>query len=202
MIEVVITHLLVLTILKDTTYAFISKSVSCLRVCRLRNLNAKWCESNVQLSIPADIERTYDLFSNLSEHPTWSPWLASVEKRKNSPVSVWTAKHLGFSISWRANNTIEQRPNTIQWESMDGMPNKGRVQFKEETAMNNTMVYLTISYNLPETFASALENMGGVKSYIEEMLLSDLKRFRARLLKDIRTERLIKLKDELKSNEN
>jgi uncharacterized membrane protein len=136
-------------------------------------LKAVWKDSVVSLSIPASKEKTYQLFSSLNEHPTWSNWLQNVEFDRETRLSKWTLKSLGLEISWNAINTIMDCPNMVQWESLDGFPNKGRVQFSDDCDLvvegvdefgyeiyeevdecsitpESTLLTLTISYDLPQ----------------------------------------------------
>ena len=160
-------------------------------------LSMKWLESKVDIQIPASKEHSYKLFSQLDQHPTWSPWLNSV-RYMDSTQTVWTLKSLGLTFNWKANNTIVDPPNTIQWESLDGLPNKGRVDFIEEKQGNTHMV-LSIQYDLPQAAVTVIESLGDTyKTFVSDTLLGDLKRFRTRLLKEIREERMSKLKSSLK----
>ena len=130
--------------------------------------------------------------SNLERHPTWSPWLrsVSVDPTKPNRESTWTLQSKGVTISWRAQNTIEERPYRIQWESLSGLPNKGLVVF-EEVSPSMTYVELTISYDLPSAIAKAVGNVKIINNFIESTLEGDLLRFKKTLLKEIREGSLV-----------
>lgn len=102
-------------------------------------LTMRWLDSTVEITIPASQTETYELYSNLNEHPTWSPWLKDVGYNNNTGISTWTLAYLGLSYSWHANNTIMDYPNTIQWETLDGLPNKGRVEFINMNRISSTV---------------------------------------------------------------
>jgi uncharacterized membrane protein len=73
-------------------------------------------------------------------------------------------------------------PNAIQWESLDGFPNKGRAQFSDDCQIiagvdsdgyeiyeeddgcsivpESTLLTLTISYDLPQAGVIILEALG------------------------------------------
>lgn len=157
----------------------------------------KWLESKVDIQIPASKDVSFKLYSQLDQHPSWSPWLHSV-RYIDSTQTLWQLKSLGLTFSWKANNTIVDPPNTIQWESLDGLPNKGLVYFIEEK-QDSTHMVLSIKYDLPLTAAAVIEKIGGdaYKTFVTDTLLNDLKRFRTRLLKEVREERLNKLKSSL-----
>ena len=144
-------------------------------------------------------------------------------------------------------------PNCVQWESLNGFPNKGRVQFSDDCDVKlvgmtkcslsvitryfqkhqytmsvdtscsisvtyvtichagyddkgyevyeeddecsivpeSTLLTLTISYDLPKAGVFLLESLGPAgKEFIQQTLLGDLKRFRERLVRDMRDERM------------
>jgi uncharacterized membrane protein len=82
-------------------------------------------------------------------------------------------------------------PNYIQWESIDGFANRGKVQFASLDDNNsNTKITLTVSFDLPQPAVYVLEQLGTVRGYVDDALLGDLRRFKNRLLKEVREERL------------
>ena len=55
----------------------------------------------------------------------------------------------------------------------------------------STLLTLTISYDLPKAGVFILESLGPAgKEFIQQTLLGDLKRFRERLVRDLRDERM------------
>ena len=55
----------------------------------------------------------------------------------------------------------------------------------------STLLTLTISYDLPKAGVFLLESLGPAgKEFIQQTLLGDLKRFRERLVRDMRDERM------------
>lgn len=88
----------------------------------------------VGIDVPADPAQCYELYSQLEEHPRWSPWLRSVvfvdQVRRSlvdqlvgqlgshpsrcrcnnaqvERVSEWTLESRGVRVAWKARNTIE-----------------------------------------------------------------------------------------------
>jgi uncharacterized membrane protein len=107
----------------------------------------------VGIEVPADPGRCYELYSQLEEHPRWSPWLRSVVFLDHTErVSEWTLESRGVRVAWKARNTIEEHGKCIQWESITGLPNKGLVTF-EEKAPGLTTMELTLSYAVPKPIA-------------------------------------------------
>ena len=151
-----------------------------------------WYDTSVSLTINGvTTPEAYALFSQLDQHPNWSPWLNSVDYNRKTGISKWTLKAIGLSFSWMANNTYMD-DTTIQWQSIEGFQNKGRVEFQSSTSNStSTTMKLTLSYDLPQTAITVLESLGPrAQNFIQETLLEDLKRFRAVLLKDIRNKRM------------
>ena len=154
-----------------------------------RFLIAQWAEVSSSITIPANPYRVYDLYSRLEEHPTWSPWLDEVVYDSKSGLSSWTLRTLGLTYSWKSNNTINSRPSCIQWESISGFQNRGRVEILEQEA-GMTKLTLTISFDVPQVAASIINSIGSVQKFAEESLVGDLRRFKSRLMQEIRAERL------------
>jgi len=122
--------------------------------------------SEVELPFSADI--AYDAFLDLPRQPTWSPWLRSVEyvddaNTKTNRESKWTLKYLGIKVQWNAVTTKSERPRIIEWESISGVRNKGRVEFTEldlvsvdgsggENNSQRTKMRLTMTFIAPKLF--------------------------------------------------
>ena len=60
------------------------------------------------------------------------------------------------------------RPNELSWYSLDGLPNKGRVVFHPSSdppmmqgVTEQTVMTLTISYDLPLVAVNLFESLGG-----------------------------------------
>ena len=160
--------------------------------------SSKWLTSRASLSCPIPIGKAFDLYSQLDQHPSWSPWLKSVEYDADSGKSFWTLSSLGLTYSWNAQNVRMQPPHTIEWESLDGLPNRGRVDFSSDICMSGaqtqnynvdtevTNIKLTLCYDLPEAAAFALQALGPIgKTFITKTLTRDLKRFQHRIEKEL-----------------
>eukprot|EP00640_Fibrocapsa_japonica_P006948 CAMPEP_0113945032 /NCGR_PEP_ID=MMETSP1339-20121228/38443_1 /TAXON_ID=94617 /ORGANISM="Fibrocapsa japonica" /LENGTH=157 /DNA_ID=CAMNT_0000950423 /DNA_START=163 /DNA_END=636 /DNA_ORIENTATION=- /assembly_acc=CAM_ASM_000762 len=152
----------------------------------------KWCENSCSIQVPASALDSYNLYSQLEKHPTWSPWLDSV-KMVDSKESVWTLSSKGVTLSWRAVNTVEEPGKCIQWESITGVPNKGKVTFTPVKRPEGTewcQIELTVSYDIPGVVAK-ISQAAFVSRFTEETLMGDLKRFKTTLAKEMRKVRRI-----------
>lgn len=148
-------------------------------------VSSKWLSSSVSLSLDTPSEEAYLLYSDLTQQPTWSPWLTSVQVLdKNTGLSKWTLKKLGLEYSWSARNVDcenVQNGYSVCWESIDGLPNKGQAGFYTDGSSKTTMT-LTVRYDLPGVAAFVLKSLGSYgQRFIESTLLADLVRFNERL---------------------
>ena len=156
-------------------------------LCIIMSARGKWMNTSVSLNIKSSTAAAFALYSDLNRHPTWSPWLESVQYDKSTGLSKWTLKQFGIRYSWTAQNTVCNPPKQICWESLDGLPNRGEVEFSKlisqtSHAEEEFQMTLTIHYDLPKLAAVVLEKLGSVgERFIENTLLSDLERFQKRL---------------------
>mmetsp|Transcript_6411 Transcript_6411/g.9612 ORF Transcript_6411/g.9612 Transcript_6411/m.9612 type:complete len:193 (+) Transcript_6411:95-673(+) len=139
-------------------------------------LTCKWVDEVVSLDIPVSSEKAFGVYSNLSEHPRWSPWLCSVNYDRMNGTSTWGLKMLGFRISWEAVNTVVEPPREISWKSTTGLKNRGQVVFTEKGS-ERCLMTLTLSYDIPNAVARVLK-IQAVQRLVKRTLLNDLERFR------------------------
>ncbi|CAM9374775.1 unnamed protein product [Discosporangium mesarthrocarpum] len=142
---------------------------------RRRGLRASWIDEQVSLEIPVACDEAYAVYSDLRRHPEWSPWLKSVEHDRDAGRSTWVIQSKGFTISWDAQNMVENPPSEIAWESRTGLSNRGRVTFSE-VGSGCCLMTLTLSYNLPRMIGSILQ-LKFVEKFVKRTLLGDLLRF-------------------------
>ena len=64
-----------------------------------------WVDNSVSAKIPASLETTWEMFTDLEKHPLWSPWLEEVQYQQSQKnlhgISLWTLQALGMKFSWR-----------------------------------------------------------------------------------------------------
>lgn len=159
-----------------------------IAIALFKTCDGTWMESSVEFSVQSSPNEVFTLYSNLTEHPKWSPWLERIEVDDNTGVSQWTLFCLGLRYSWFAKNTVVEPPRMIQWESISGLQNRGKIEFigdrnpcnanlsicKEEA----TVLKLTVSYNLPLAAAVVLRALGPLAdTFIQRLLLDDFRRF-------------------------
>ncbi|EME26526.1 cyclase/dehydrase [Galdieria sulphuraria] len=148
----------------------------------------EWLGHTVKLDVQVPSWLAFDLYSDLEKMPSWSPWLRSVQVDPKQPeIATWNLSARGLSVSWRSRNTRVERPHIIAWESLEGLPNRGSVQFQEK-GDNCTQVELTVEYKVPR-FLKVLLSNSFVGKFVERTLLEDLKRFRLCALREYATEK-------------
>ena len=140
-----------------------------------------WLEHTVQVEVDIPIELAWNLWSDLEQMPRWMKWIDSVEVLKDDPeLSRWKLASSGFQFSWlsRIVNLVPQQ--IIQWESVDGLPNRGAVRFYDRH--NGSIVKLTVAYGIPGILGKLMDNLF-LGNIVESTIQADLERFKAYALK-------------------
>ena len=89
-----------------------------------------WLEHSVQIEIAAPIDLVWNLWSDLEQMPQWMKWIESVEILKDNPeLSKWKLASGNFEFSWLSRIQRIVTHQIIQWESVDGLPNRGAIRF-------------------------------------------------------------------------
>jgi uncharacterized membrane protein len=137
---------------------------------------ADWLEHTVQVEVNHPVDRVWDLWSSLELMPKWMKWIASVQIQPENPeISNWELGSGGFTFTWRS-RILKQIPNQIiQWEAIDGLPNRGAIRFYGRT--NTTVVKLTVSYAIPGVIGQIMDGLF-LGKLVESTLQDDLERFR------------------------
>jgi len=159
-----------------------------------KSIQAKWLQTSVSRVLSVSPETAYNLYLDLTQQPTWSPWITSVNVLdKESGLSKWTMSKFGLSYSWSARNVDCNNTGTnlgkdkfsVCWESIDGVPNKGHASFYIDDEDKSSKMTLIIEYKLPGPLAFIIESLGSISDRIvENTLLKDLGRFNDRLIKE------------------
>ena len=140
-----------------------------------------WLEHTVQIEVDIPIELAWNLWSDLEQMPRWMKWIDSVEVLQDNPeLSRWKLASGGFQFSWlsRITNLVPQQ--IIQWESVDGLPNRGAVRFYDRH--NSSIVKLTVAYGIPGILGKIMDNLF-LGNIVESTIQADLERFRDYALK-------------------
>ncbi len=136
-----------------------------------------WLEHTVQIDIEAPIDLVWSLWSDLEQMPTWMKWIDSVKILEDNPeLSRWKLASGSIEFSWLS-KVSKQIPNQIiQWESVDGLPNRGAIRFYDR-GTEGSIVKLSVAYAIPGFLGKLMDNLF-LGRLVESSLQEDLKRFR------------------------
>ncbi|MGB7251082.1 MAG: SRPBCC family protein [Phormidesmis sp.] len=140
---------------------------------------ADWLEHTVHVDVDVPVEKAWQMWSDLEQMPQWMKWIDSVEILADNPeLSRWQLNTAGLSFSWlsRIVNMVPQQ--IIQWESVDGLPNRGAIRFFGHKDHTST-VKMTIAYALPAILARLMMSNSFVDRVVTSTLQADLDRFKA-----------------------
>jgi uncharacterized membrane protein len=137
-----------------------------------------WLEHTVQVEIAAPIDLVWSLWSDLEQMPTWMKWIDSVKILEDDPeLSRWKLASGSIEFSWLS-KVVKQIPHQIiQWESVDGLPNRGAIRFYDRGTAGS-IVKLSVAYAIPGFLGQLMDNLF-LGRLVESSLQEDLHRFRA-----------------------
>lgn len=140
-----------------------------------------WLEHTVQIEVNVPIELAWSLWSDLEQMPRWMKWIDSVEVLKDNPeLSRWKLASGSFQFSWLSRILKLVPQQIIQWESVDGLPNRGAVRFYDRHG--GSIVKLTVAYAIPGILGKLMDNLF-LGKIVESTIQADLERFKDYALK-------------------
>jgi uncharacterized membrane protein len=135
-----------------------------------------WLEHSVQVEVPISIELAWNLWSDLEQMPRWMKWIDSVEVLEDNPdLSRWKLASTGLEFSWLSRILKLIPHQIIQWESVDGLPNRGAVRFYDRK--HSSIVKLTVAYAIPGVVGQIMDNLF-LGRIVESTIQADMERFR------------------------
>ncbi len=142
-----------------------------------------WLEHSVEIEVEAPIDFVWGLWSDLEQMPRWMKWIDSVTILEEDPeISRWQLATGGFEFSWLSRILKQTPQQIIQWESVDGLPNRGAIRFYDRKS--SSIVRLSVAYNIPGMLGQLMDNLflGGI---VESTLKADMERFRSYAMEQI-----------------
>ncbi|MGD1704313.1 SRPBCC family protein [Dapis sp. BLCC M229] len=137
---------------------------------------SNWLEHSVQIEVAAPIDLVWNLWSDLEQMPQWMKWIESVEVLKDNPdLSKWKLASGNFEFSWLSRIQKIVTHQIIQWESVDGLPNRGAIRFYDRHG--SSIVKLTVAYGVPGWLIKIMDNLF-LGRIVESTLMADMERFR------------------------
>ncbi len=137
---------------------------------------SNWLEHSVQVEVEVPIELTWELWSDLEQMPRWMKWIESVNILEDNPdLSRWKLATSGLEFSWLSRILRVVPHQIIQWESVDGLPNRGAIRFYDRHG--SSIVRLTVAYDIPGFLGQLMDNLF-LGRIVESTIQADLHRFR------------------------
>jgi uncharacterized membrane protein len=137
---------------------------------------ADWLEHSVQVEVEAPIDFVWSLWSDLEQMPRWMKWIDSVKVPPENPeLSIWKLNTGGLEFTWQS-RILKKIPNQIiQWESIDGLPNRGAIRFYDRK--DSSIVKLSVAYAIPGILGKIMDNLFLGRA-VESNLQGSLDKFR------------------------
>lgn len=135
-----------------------------------------WLEHSVFVDVEAPIELVWSLWSDLEQMPRWMKWIESVRILEEDPeLSRWQLATGNLEFTWLSRITRLVENQIIQWESVDGLPNRGGIRFYDHRGTST--VKLTVAYSIPSFLGKLMDNLF-LGKIVESTIQADLNRFR------------------------
>ncbi|MEM9503682.1 MAG: SRPBCC family protein [Cyanobacteria bacterium P01_E01_bin.43] len=136
---------------------------------------ADWLEHSVLVEVDAPIDLVWALWSDLEQMPRWMKWIESVNILAEDPdLSRWKLASGSFEFTWLSQITKLIDHQLIQWESVDGLPNRGGIRFYDHKG--KSAVKLTVAYSIPSFLGKLMDGLF-LGKVVESTLQADLQRF-------------------------
>ncbi|BAZ11271.1 cyclase/dehydrase [Calothrix sp. NIES-4071] len=137
---------------------------------------ADWLEHTVQVEVEAPMNLVWSLWSDLEQMPRWMKWIDSVKVAEDDPeLSLWKLNSNNLEFTWRS-RILKKIPNQIiEWQSIDGLPNRGAIRFYDRKT--SSIVKMTVGYAIPGIIGKIMDNLF-LGRLVESTLNADLQRFK------------------------
>ena len=135
----------------------------------------------MQVEIDAPIDLVWGLWSDLEQMPRWMKWIDSVKVLEDNPqLSRWKLNTGGLEFSWLSRILKIVPHQIIEWESVDGLPNRGAIRFYDRKT--SSIVKLSVAYAIPGILGKIMDNLF-LGRVVESTIRADLERFREYAMK-------------------
>jgi len=139
-----------------------------------------WLEHTVQVEVDVPIELAWGLWSDLEQMPRWMKWIDSVKILEDNPeLSRWKLATGNFNFTWLSRIIQVVPEQIIEWESVDGLPNKGAIRFYNRHG--SSIVKMSFAYAIPGILGKLMDSLIG--DIVESTVQADLDRFKEYALK-------------------
>jgi uncharacterized membrane protein len=136
-----------------------------------------WLEHTVQVQVDVPIELVWSLWSDLEQMPRWMKWIDSVTILEDNPeLSRWKLASGGFNFTWLSRILQVVPHQIIEWESVDGLPNRGAIRFYDRHG--SSIVKMSFAYAIPGILGRLMDGLF-LGNIVESTVQADLERFKA-----------------------
>lgn len=136
-----------------------------------------WLEHTVQIEIDAPIDLVWSLWADLEQMPHWMKWIESVTILEEDPkLSRWKLASGGLNFTWVSREIKLIQNQILQWESVDGLPNRGAIRFYDRGEAGS-IIKMSVAYVAPGFLFQLMDKLF-LGRIVESTLYADLERFR------------------------
>jgi uncharacterized membrane protein len=136
-----------------------------------------WLEHTVQIEIDAPIDLVWSLWADLEQMPRWMKWIESVTILEEDPkLSRWKLASGGLNFTWVSREIKLIQNQILQWESVDGLPNRGAIRFYDRGEAGS-IIKMSVAYVAPGFLFQLMDKLF-LGRIVESTLYADLERFR------------------------
>jgi uncharacterized membrane protein len=134
-------------------------------------------DRSVEVEVACSVEQVYALWENMENVPRWMPLVKEVKVLPGTEnLSVWTfGPGAPLLTKWTSRITRRIPLQLIAWESVSGLPNRGRADFFPID--RGCRLRLTIAFELPKGMVGAFLKGIGMEHWLEVNLTESLNRF-------------------------
>ena len=151
-------------------------------VTRSRPIRLVTEEVIASVRVERSAEECFEVYSQLDRVPEWSVGIGQIEIVSETR-SEWTAslpralQRVLPKISWASEQCVKPDECVIEWKSVSGISNNGKVNFQalSPNACNFTMV---ITYTMPD-WLRPIVTSGPARAYVRSTVNSTVEKFRA-----------------------
>jgi uncharacterized membrane protein len=137
-------------------------------------------ERTVEMRVERPLELVYKLWADMENLPQWMEFVQDVKiisQPGEQEISRWRFGSGPLSVTWTSRTTRKIPLRLIAWESISGLKNRGQIEFFPEDS--GCRLKLALAFETPGGVVGAFLEQVGVARWIDENLVTDLKRFKA-----------------------
>ena len=136
-----------------------------------------WLEHSDQVELAVPIDLVWHLWADIENMPQWMNWIQSVKITDEDPnLSRWQLASGSVEFSWLS-RILKQIPHQIiQWESIDGLPNRGAIRFYDRKDQGS-VVKMSVAFKIPGMLGPLVDRLF-LGQLVESNIRGDLERFR------------------------